>query len=147
MANALLVKLHQFFESKKEYGAIFLRVTIGWRLVYGTQDNVFSWERMIEFREFLAGYNFAYPLIAAFVSVYAQFICGILYVLGWFIRPAAFIMIINFMVALFVVHFGTTFLDSFPALMMLSGSIFFMFHGAGKLSLDNWNNPRRMPDA
>ena len=50
MANALLVKLHQFFESKKEYGAIFLRVTIGWRLVYGTQDNVFSWERMIEFK-------------------------------------------------------------------------------------------------
>jgi putative oxidoreductase len=144
MVNSLFVRLHQFFEPKKEYGAIFLRVIIGWRLVYGTQDNVFSWTQMIDFKEFLADHNVAYPLVAAFVSVYAQFICGILFVLGFLVRPAAIIMIINFMVALVVVHFGTTFLDSFPALMMLFGSIFFMFYGAGKLSLDNWNNTRRM---
>jgi putative oxidoreductase len=144
MTNSLFFRLHQFFEPKKDYGAIFLRVIIGWRLVYGTQDNVFSWEQMIEFKDFLAEHNVAYPLLSAFVSVYAQFVCGILFVLGWFIRPAAIVMIINFVVALIVVHFGTTFLDSFPALMMLFGSFFFLFYGAGKLSLDNWNDTRRM---
>jgi uncharacterized membrane protein YphA (DoxX/SURF4 family) len=45
-------------------------------------------------------------------------------------------MIINFMVALLMVHWGTSFIDSFQALMMLFGSIFFLFNGAGELSLD-----------
>ena len=69
-------------------------------------------------------------------SVYAQFICGILYVVGLFIRPAAVIMIINFMVALVVVHLGTTFQQSFEALMMFFGSIFFLFSGAGRISVE-----------
>jgi putative oxidoreductase len=132
----MLHKLNQIFESKKEYGVIFLRIIIGWRLIDGTQDNVLSWARMLEFRDFLDHHHVAYPLLAANVSVYAQFICGILYILGLFIRPAALIMIINFIVALIIVHIGTTFQESFAALMMLFGSAFFLFHGAGKLSLD-----------
>lgn len=132
----MLHKLNQFFESKKEYGVIFLRIIIGWRLIDGTQDNVFSWTRMLEFRDFLDQHHVAYPLLAANVSVYAQFICGILYILGLFVRPAAIIMIINFIIALMIVHIGTTFQESFAALMMLFGSAFFLFHGAGKLSLD-----------
>lgn len=138
MATTLYARLNQFFERNKDYGAIFLRLIIGWRLIDGTQDNVFSWDRMIEFKVFLEQQNFAYPLAAAILSVYAQFICGVLYIVGLFIRPAAIIMIINFMVALLMVHWGTTFIDSFQALMMLSGSIFFLLNGAGKLSIDEW---------
>ncbi len=136
MAATLYARLNRFFEHKKDYGAIFLRLIIGWRLIDGTQDNVFSWDRMIEFKVFLEQQNFVYPLAAAIISVYAQFICGALYILGLFTRPAAIIMILNFVVALLTVHWGTTFLDSFQALTMLFGSIFFLFNGAGKLSLD-----------
>lgn len=131
-------KLDRYFESRKDYGAIFLRLVIGWRLIDGTQDNVFSWERMIEFREFLMQRGVAYPLLAAQVSVYAQFICGILYVIGAFIRPAALIMIINFIAALYIAHLGTTFEQSFHALMMLFGSVFFLIYGAGNISVDRW---------
>jgi putative oxidoreductase len=56
---------------------------------------------------------------------------------GLFIRPAAIVMMINFLVALYVVHIGTTFQESFDALMMLFGSIFFLFYGGGKISLEN----------
>lgn len=140
MGSPLLTRLNRFFDHRKDYGVIFLRLIIGWRLIDGTRDNVFSWERMLEFKVFLEQHNFAFPLAAAVVSVYAQFICGLLYIAGLFIRPAAIFMILNFMVALLMVHWGTSFFDSFQALMMLFGSIFFLFSGAGKLSLDEWLN-------
>lgn len=127
----------RYFESRKDYGAIFLRVIIGWRLIDGSQDNVFSWARMIEFRDFLQNHGVPFPLIAANVSVYAQFTCGILYMLGAFIRPAALVMIINFIAALVIAHVGTTFQQSFEALMMLFGSLFFLFYGAGRISIDH----------
>jgi putative oxidoreductase len=134
---SFLHSINAYFEDKKEYGVIFLRLVIGWRLIDGTRDNVFSWARMLEFRDFLEHHQVAYPLLAANTSVYAQFICGILYVTGLFMRPAAAIMIINFLAALYIAHIGTTFEQSFDALMMLFGSCFFLFHGPGKFSLDD----------
>jgi putative oxidoreductase len=131
-------KLNSFFEARKEYGAIFLRLIIGWRLIDGTQDNVFSWHRMLEFKNFLEQHGVPSPLVAAHVSVYAQFICGILYIVGAFVRPAALLMIINFIAALFIAHIGLTFEQSFNALMMLFGSLFFLFYGAGRISVDHW---------
>lgn len=139
----LLTTLNSFFESRKDYGAIFLRVIIGWRLIEGTQDNVISWERMIEFRDFLDLHHTPFPLLAAILSVYAQLICGMLFVVGAFVRLAAVVMIINFVAALIIAHIGTTFLESFDALMMLFGSAFFLFYGAGKLSIDDRMNLRR----
>ena len=134
----LLSRLDTFFEQRKEYGAIFLRLVIGWRLIDGTQDNVFSWERMIEFKDFLEQHGVPSPLLAAHVSVYAQFLCGVLYMVGAFVRPAAVVMIVNFIAALIIAHIGLTFEQSFDALMMLFGSVFFLFYGAGKISVDDW---------
>lgn len=134
----MLTTFNRYFEQRKNYGAIFIRVIVGWRLIDGTQDNVFSWERMIEFRDFLSQHNVIFPLLSAQLSVYAQFVCGILFILGFQIRVAAVIMIVNFVVALLVVHLGLTFEQSFDALMMLAGSLFLLFHGAGKFSIDNY---------
>src|SRR5690606_32827656 len=44
-----LVRL-EYFERHAALGAPILRLFIAFVLIYGTQDNVFSWERMIEFR-------------------------------------------------------------------------------------------------
>ena len=133
---SLIERLDNYFEPRKEAGVIFIRLIIGWRLIDGTQDNVFSWSRMLEFRDFLQQHGTPFPLLSANVSVYAQFICGILYLIGLWTRPAAVIMIINFIVALLIVHIGLTFEQSFDALMMLFGSVFLMVHGAGKFSVD-----------
>jgi putative oxidoreductase len=91
---------------------------------------------MLEFRDFLGQLGVPYPLAAANISVYAQFVCGILYLFGAFTRVAALVMIINFLAALYIAHVGTTFEQSFDALMMLFGSVFFLFSGGGKLSVD-----------
>lgn len=139
----MLNKLDSFFESRKGYANFFLRIVIGYRLIDGTQDNVFSWERMLEFRDFLAVHGTPFPLLAANVSVWAQFICGFLYLIGLFVRPAAIIMIINFIAALLIAHIGLSFEQSFDAWMMLFGSIFFLISGAGKISVDELRKRRK----
>lgn len=137
-----LVRL-EYFERHAALGAPILRLFIAFVLIYGTQDNVFSWERMIEFRDFLARNGFPYPLLSAHVSAYAQFVCGILLALGLFTRVAALVMCVNFLVALGMVHVGLPFEANIAPLAMFFGSVFFLLHGAGSYSLDAWAAARR----
>ena len=132
-----------FFERHREKGAFFVRLVVGFVLVYGTQDNVFSHERMLEFRDFLAARKVPLPLFAAYLSVYAQFVCGILYVVGLFVRPAALVMVINFVAALVIAHLGAPLDAARLALCMLFSSLFLLFNGAGALSLDDYLSRRR----
>ncbi|MFY9619055.1 MAG: DoxX family protein [Pyrinomonadaceae bacterium] len=126
-----------FLEKYKEYGVIFIRLIVGFHLIYGTQDNVFSYARMQEFAGFLSARHVPFPLFAAFVSVYAQLICGLLFLAGAATRPAAAVMIVNFVAAIVIAHLGDAYPNMFPALMMLAASCFFLIHGAGKLSVDS----------
>jgi putative oxidoreductase len=120
----------------KEYGMFFVRLIVGFHLIYGTADNVTSWARMLEFRDFLAERGTPFPLFAANLSAWAQFLCGILFILGLFIRPAAAVMIINFLCALLIAHRAGGYPPAALALIMLFTSIAFLVHGAGKPSLD-----------
>ena len=131
-------------ENYKEYGVIFIRLIIGFHLIYGTQDNVFSYARMEEFADFLSVRGVPFPLFAAFLSAYAQFVCGILFIVGAATRYAAVIMIINFIAALIIAHVGDTYANMFPALMMLAAACFFLLHGAGKLSVDSMLEKRKV---
>ena len=130
-------------EKYKEYGVIFIRLIVGFHLVYGTQDNVFSYARMEEFAGFLSARGVPLPLFSAFLSAYAQFVCGILFLAGAATRYAAVVMIINFIAALVIAHVGDAYPNMFPALMMLAAACFFLLHGAGKLSVDNLLEKRK----
>ncbi len=134
----MVEKFFDFFRRRAEYGPVFIRLVVGWMLIWGTQDNVRSWEQMVEFERFLAARGTPLPLLSAHLSVYTQFICGILVILGAFVRIASVPLIINFVAAILIAHIGDTWRGTFPALVMLASSIFFLFHGAGKLSVDDW---------
>ncbi len=125
-----------FFQKRREYGPVFVRLVVGFVLVYGTQDNVFSHERMLEFRDFLAARGVPSPLFAAYLSAYAQFVCGLLFAVGLLVRPAALVMVFNFVAALLIAHLDTPLDAARLALCMLFSSLFLLFHGAGKLSVD-----------
>ena len=127
----------KWFDSRKDVGVLLLRLFVGVRLIYGVIDNVISWEHMIRFRDFLEQFNFPLPLVSAVVSVYAQLLAGLMFIVGWKIRWAAILMIINFLVALVMVHWGEKLESMTPALAILFISILFLFQGAGKYSLDN----------
>ena len=137
----------KFLETYSGYAAIFIRLIIGFHLIYGTQDNVFSTTRMGEFAEFLRIRHVPFPLFSAFLSAYAQFICGILFIVGAVTRYAAAVMIINFIAALIIAHRGDAYPNIFPALMMLAAACFFLLHGAGRLSVDDLLENKRTKDS
>ncbi|MBA3344263.1 MAG: DoxX family protein [Gemmatimonadales bacterium] len=132
-----------FFERHREYGALALRLAIGYRLIYGTADNVFSYAHMVEFAEFLAARGVPAPLFSAFVSAYAQFICGILFILGAATRYAAVVMIVNFIAALIIAHRGLPYLQNVEPIAILAASLLLLFQGPGRPSVDSWWNRRR----
>jgi len=129
-------QINLLFKSKKEYAPLFIRIMAGFHLIYGVQDNVFSWDRMLEFERFLNAHSFPFPLVSAIASVYAQLICGMLFIVGLFTRTAALIMVFNFIVAILTIHIGDAYPGVFPAIAMLSNSLFLLFNGAGKWAID-----------
>lgn len=119
-----------------DLAALVLRLFVAFVLVYGTQDNVFDRARMFEFRDFLAEHGFPYPLASAYLSAYAQFATGLLLALGLLTRPAALVVVANFLVALFMVHLRLPFSANIAPLAMLVGGIYFVLAGAPRWSLD-----------
>jgi putative oxidoreductase len=136
--------LSRWLDRRREHGVVFLRLAVGVHLIVGTVDNVVSWQRKIEFRDFLAAHGFPWPLLSANVSAWAQFVCGGLFVVGLLTRPAAAVMVVNFLVALGMVHLGKTpYAVTFPALFMLAGALFLLVHGPGAWAVDGWLARRR----
>jgi putative oxidoreductase len=121
---------------RPEAGILLLRLFFAAILIYGTLDNVLSEARMHEFRDFLAHHGFPYPLFSARLSVYAQFVCGLLLLAGFATRLAALVMIVNFVVALGMVHVGLEFGANIAPLSMLALAVFFALHGGGRFAMD-----------
>lgn len=118
-------------------GLLALRLVTGGHLVYMTQDNVFSWARMLEFRDFLAQFGFPYPLFCAVLSVIGQFGGGLLLVLGLFTRFAGLVVAFNFVVAIWMVDSKQPYPAAFAALSLVAAGLCLMFTGAGRYSLDH----------
>lgn len=131
-------KIEAFLEANQAIGILLLRIFIGGRLLYGVIDNVVSWERMVEFSIFLEANHFPIPIISAVTSVYVQFFGAISILLGFRLRLASFLLVINFLVALIFVHFrvNDTIEGMTPALAMLFGCLTLLFTGAEKISLE-----------
>ena len=125
----------------KRYGdlsLLSLRILTGAFLIYGTQDNILSDARMQEFVQFLAKRGFVRPELMAPLSVYAQFICGVLLVIGLLTRWAGLLMTFNFIVAVVMVHWSQEFRGWWPAIVLVFISLHFALHGAGRYSVDAW---------
>jgi putative oxidoreductase len=128
-----------------DWAPIVLRLFFGFVLIYGTQDNVFSSARMLEFRDFLQKNGFPYPLECAYLSAYAQFITGALLLMGLLTRLASVVVIINFIVALLMVHRHLPFSANIAPLAMLVTAVFFFLYGAPRYSVDALVANRRSP--
>jgi putative oxidoreductase len=130
--NLLLPKLQR----GSDVAFLLLRVLVGVFLVDGVWDNVTSAHRMAEFATFLSKHHCPLPALAAPISVYAQLICGGLFVAGLLTRWAGLIMAFNFVVAMVLVHLSQSLREQFPALVLIAVSLVFATHGAGRYALD-----------
>ncbi|MEQ9405122.1 MAG: DoxX family protein [Cyclobacteriaceae bacterium] len=116
---------------------LIIQIVFGIRLIYGTIDNVLSWQRMLEFSDFLEGNGFPFPLESAIISVWLQFLCGISWIIGFKVKWTAATMALNFLVAVVFVHLinGDTYLQTAPALHLLVVSVVLMLTGGSEYGL------------
>ncbi len=121
-----------------DLGLLLLRLVTGAFLVYQSHDNVLSAERMAEFEAFLTQFNFVAPQIMAPLAVWAQFLCGIAFILGLLTRWAGLITTFVFVVAVWTVHWPEGFPGWWPALILVFLGILFATMGAGRYALDQW---------
>lgn len=115
---------------------LVLRALTGSFLVYGTWDNITSAERMDEFAEFLAQFGFASPELLAPLSVWAQFACGLLLILGLLTRWAGIVVCFNFVIAVVMVHWTEDFRGWWPAIVLVALGLHFAARGGGRLAVD-----------
>ncbi|MDF2901747.1 MAG: hypothetical protein K0Q62_1806 [Phenylobacterium sp.] len=116
---------------------LLVRVTLGAFLIYGVWDNIVSAERMAEFAGFLAKFGFPAPGFMAPLSVWAQFLCGVAFILGVATRWAGLVCAFNFIVAIAMVdHLGGV-RASFPSACLVVVGLYLATHGAGRLAIDS----------
>ena len=119
-----------------DLGLLLLRCATGVFLVYQSHDNIFSAARMAEFAKFLDHFGFAYPSLMAPLSVWAQFLCGIAFILGLLTRWAGLITCVNFIVAVWMVHRNDPVPGIWPAAILIFLGLYFGLRGAGRFGVD-----------
>jgi putative oxidoreductase len=132
--------LNSFFERLSPFAPMFIRLLIGFHLIYGTHDKIFSIEAMQGIGSWFQTQGIPFPFFSAYLSAYCQFICGSFFILGLFTRVVGLVMVINFICAIGFAHIGDTYPNTFPAVVMLAGSLFLLFNGAGNISIDSFRN-------
>jgi putative oxidoreductase len=135
-------RIADWLDAQREWGPVFVRLFAGVFLIYMSQDNVFSWARMEEFARFLGQFGFPVPLFCAVLSVAAQFLAGLLFLAGAFVRESAAVMVVNFVVALVMVHPKLPFREALDPSAMLASALCLLFTGAGRLSVDHWRRAK-----
>lgn len=126
------MNLQKTFSKYSDLSLLVVRIAFGIRLIWGTQDNILSYDRMLEFSHFLEVNGFPLPLVSAFASVYLQFAAGVCWILGLWVREAALVMVANFVVAILMVHLGDTYINTAPAIHLLTFAFFLLCSGGGK---------------
>ena len=131
-------KLADTLAKLSDAALLVLRLLIGSFLMWGTWDNIVSAERMDEFVGFLTALDCPLPELAAPVSVYAQFVCGALILVGALTRWAGLVMTFNFIVAVWLVSGapGADFRALFPPLVMIAVCLYLAARGAGAYAID-----------
>lgn len=137
-----LIRKISHLKHYREWAPLPIRLISGWMLIAGV------WE-MALFMKPVGGVvtlfdQLGIPLLpfTAYLATYANFICGILFIIGLWIRPAALVMVFYFSVALLAAHTQDPIVKSFPAWGLWAIAISLSFFGGGKLSIDNLRGKR-----
>ena len=111
------------------------------RLGFGGLMIPHGYDKLIHFDEykiqFISFMGFSMPFSLG-LTVFAEFFCAILLVLGLFTRLAAIPLIITMLVALFIANHGDISGKGQEAGLFLFGYLALLITAGGKYSLDDW---------
>lgn len=130
--------LKSFFERYSRYGIFALRIVIGFRLLYGNLGYVFGYQPMEEIILYFEKLGIPDPYITSYLSIYGEAIAGLMILVGFRVRLAALVLLINFTVAVIYAHAHDSIMRSFGAWVILAFAVCILFHGAGKPSVDEF---------
>jgi putative oxidoreductase len=134
-------KFNTFFERNVAYANILLRVIMGWRCVLPAWLFISGSKPIDKFIQLLTTLHFPVPNICAYISIYTQFVFGILIFFGLWTRPAALLMTIHFLIIVLTAHLHDDIVVSFTAWALLAMSVSLLFAGGGKFSIDSIIRP------
>lgn len=113
-----------------------LRVVLGLGLALGHgKDKLPPSDAFIGY---LDGIGLPFPTVMAWLTLFAEFVCGLLLALGLITRFSALAILITMTVALLMAHGGQSFSDRELPILYLAATIPFFVGGAGRFSFDRF---------
>ncbi|WP_261884055.1 DoxX family protein [Vibrio pelagius] len=138
--KALLQKLAQ---SNAGFGALALRVPVGVIFMAHGAQKLFGWFGGYGLEgtgQWMASIGLGPGMLMAFLAGSAEFFGGLFIFLGLLTRPAAAVLAVTMLVAIFSVHFENGLFMSNNGyefgLALLAASVSLAFSGAGKAAID-----------
>src|SRR5581483_1866627 len=123
----------------QSWGMATLRVVVGAVLMAHGAQKLFGFG-IAGTAGFFAHAGLPVPLLSAVLSIGAEFLGGLLLIVGLFTRPAAAVIAFNMLVAVLVVHLKNGFFAptgfEYPLTLMFA-NIALVLTGAGAFALDN----------
>lgn len=127
------------FGRYRDYAPFVLRLVCSIRLFAAAGHTALHpSEGLPGYADWLQSLGFPFPMLSAALSAYGEVIGAVLILIGWQTRLAALLLIVNFTLAVLIGHvaIGDSYMDTFPALVILAISWFLLLNGPGKPSVD-----------
>jgi putative oxidoreductase len=129
--DIILAKPLKFYDTVM----IIIRVITGLLLIYHGFE-MFNPKLIEDYAKWEQIKNLPAPLFLSYLGKGSEFVCGIMFVLGFLTRIASLILILVMSFIVFIIGNGIFWYnDQHPFLFILIGIIYF-FYGGGKNSLD-----------
>jgi putative oxidoreductase len=129
--------MNRFLDRLQPLGLLILRVVLGAIMVAHGYPKVFGGLQ----HNAQAIASMGMPGWLGYVSAFAEFVGGLFLICGVLTRFAAFVIVVNMIVAIWKVHFKNGFMAQgnyqFP-LLLAAAALLFVFFGGGRYSLDRW---------
>lgn len=142
MANAMTL-LNKVTATNAGWGALMLRVPVGIIFAAHGAQKLFGWfggYGLAGTGGWMESIGLAPGVLMAFLAGAAEFFGGIALILGVLTRPAAAVLAITMLVAIFAVHFENGLFMSNNGyefgLALMAASVSLAFSGAGRASVD-----------
>ncbi|RAJ95473.1 putative oxidoreductase [Larkinella arboricola] len=123
----------------RPYAPFLLRLAFGYQLLDAAGHTALHpAEGIPGYADWLKSLGFPFPVLSATLSAYTEFVGALLMIAGLWTRPAAFLLMINFLFAVLMGHLAIqdTYKNTFPALNLFAMSVFLLLNGPGKPSFD-----------
>ncbi|MGG2397073.1 DoxX family protein [Pseudomonas sp. SH1-B] len=130
--------------SQAGFGITILRIIAGITFAAHGSQKLFGWfggYGLAGVAQWMESIGLAPGYLMALMAGSAEFFGGVALIIGLLVRPAAAVLAVTMLVAIFTVHLANGFFMSNNgyefALALLAISVALLFEGAGKLSVDS----------